>query len=148
MRLATPEIIRWPTPATGPPTTASAEYVSAVASPSASRLIVTVARTLPGPPAPDACITYDDGRCWSDSRTSPAYVPRIAPPPTVTFILYLSSPTCWSDSQPGIVRASTAGSVMTDHTFSGSACSTADPSRFTPSLLFQRGAQQPRSSPS
>src|SRR5688572_17256410 len=149
IRFATPVIIRWPTPATGPPMTASAEYVRLVCpSPADSRLIVTVARAFPGAPAPDACMTYDEGRRWSVSLTSPAYVPRIAPTPTETFILYSSSPTCSRLRHPGIVRASTAGSVITDHTRSGSACSTADPSRFTPSLLFQRGAQPPRFVPS
>ncbi len=72
IRLATPVIIRCPTPATGPPTTASAEFVTRVPPSTASSEIGTVARTCPGAPAPEACMTYDDGRCWSVRCTSPA----------------------------------------------------------------------------
>ena len=77
-------IIRCPTPATAPPTTASAAYVSSVPESEGSSPICTVARTDPGPPDPLACITYDFGNDRSLSRTSPAYLPRIAPTPAET----------------------------------------------------------------
>ena len=44
-----------------------------------------------------------------------------------------------------IIRARTAGSVSPDHTRSGSAESTAEPSRFTSSLPSPRGQRPPRS---
>ena len=72
IRLETELSIRWPTPPTMPPTTASASYAICVWPGAGSeKATLTVASTVPGAPAPESRMTSDWCSCRSESAHEP-----------------------------------------------------------------------------